>query len=373
MLQPYRMPVFNALARRSDLDFRVLLLSVKEANRQWEVDFDRVDFQYEVLPSTDFYFRALDYGLHLNRGVIPALKRHDPEVVVGTGYTSPTYWKAQRFIHRRGGGYALWSGSTLLSSRVQTGPVRWAKRRFVRGCDAYLAYGSAAREYLENLGADPARIIQGTNTVDVDLFANLAERARRDSGYAQWRAGYPPHLVLFVGQMIDRKGVPELIAAFSRAGRADLGLVIVGDGPMLPAYRDRYSRIPRLFWEGYRQTREMGPYLAAADALAMPSAIEVWGLVVNEALAAGVPVIATDCSGATRDLIVDSVNGYSYRSGDVDRLADLLATIPREPDRWRKMGEEGARRMKQLGPDHYADCFAQAVHRACRENREGSS
>src|SRR5690606_6882290 len=133
--------------------------------------------------------------------------------------------------------------------------------------------------------------------------------------------------------------------------------------------RARFSEVPNLFWEGYRQTREMGRYYAAANALAMPSSLEVWGLVVNEALASGVPVIATTCSGATEDLIQDEINGRSYESGDVCDLADLLRSVATDPDRWKTMGTAGAERMRWLGPDRYAQSFSEAVHLAHRVAR----
>jgi glycosyltransferase involved in cell wall biosynthesis len=361
MLQPYRLPVFNELAARPDLDFNVLLLSIKEANRQWKVDLEQARFNYKILPSFDLYIRALDYGLHFNRGVAKALNALKPEVVVGTGYTSPAYLQAQGWAKRNGAGYVLWSGSTEQSSRIGKSILRWSKSKFVRRCDACLAYGSAAKRALVNLGANPDRIVQGTNTVDVKRISQAVEVARSDTGFAEWRNRFPERTVLFVGQMIPRKGVEELIEAFQLANQPNLGLVLVGDGPKLTDYKERFGEIPNLFWEGYLQSEELTPYYAASDVLVMPSAIEVWGLVVNEAMAAGLPVVATTCSGATEDLIEEGVTGYPYESGDRRRLAELLESVANNPDSWKEMGRMANKKILEFTPARYAEDFVRAV------------
>ncbi len=168
MLQPYRVPVFNALAERDDLEFHVLLLSLIEANREWEVPFTRCRFEYTVLPSRDFYIHSLDWGLHFNKGVTENLDRLNPDVIVGTGYSSPTLWIAQHWAKKHKRGYVLWSGSTEASSRLQNPLIKVMKRLFVRRCDPFLTYGSEATRTIANLGASPDRIVTGCNTVDID-------------------------------------------------------------------------------------------------------------------------------------------------------------------------------------------------------------
>ena len=372
MLQPYRIPLFNLLAERDDLEFKVLPLSTKEANRQWEVDLEAVRFDYEVLPSKDFYIRPLDWGLHLNRGVIQALEQFKPDVICGTGYVSPAYITAQRYAREQGCGYVLWTGSTEKSSRIGKGPLRWLKRRFVGRSDSALAYGSAAKKLLVNLGANPERIVAGYNTVDIDVAARITEEASIESNYLSWREKYPKRNILFIGQIIARKGLDSLIRAFARAAQPDLGLIIVGDGALRNSIESQYENVPNLFWEGYVQSHDMGRYFAASDVLAMPSEIEVWGLVVNEAMAAGLPVIATTCSGAAEDLIVNGDNGYAYESGDEDRLADLLKSVATERELWMEMGKNAQRFIQGFGLVFYADSFVQAV-RIAHEAARGKS
>lgn len=361
MLQPYRLPVFNSLARHPDLDFHVLLLSWREKNRQWTIDEDRIQFPFEVLPHKEVYIRALDWGLHFNTGIKRALDRLAPDVIAGTGYVSPAYVQAQRYARKRGLGYVLWSGSTEATSRIGKGPIRIMKEAFVRRCDASLAYGTAAARMLMQLGASKDRVVVGTNTVDVAAFARDVAAARQESGYDSWRGRFPKRNVFFVGQMIERKGAPSLIRAFAAANRPDLGLILIGDGPRFEDYRREFASVPNLFWEGYRQYKEIVHYYAASHVLVMPSEIEVWGLVVNEAMASGLPVIATSCSGATQDLVRNGETGYSYTSGDETTLSEYLGSVADEPEKWDRMARNASTFIQQYNPDKYADDFARAV------------
>jgi len=361
MLQPYRIPVFNHIAEDDRLDFEVLLLSIREGNREWEIEMKNCRFKHRVIPSKDFYIRSLDWGLHFNRGIARTLDEIRPDVVVGTGYVSPAYLTGQKWAKRNGAGYVLWSGSTASTSRIGKGPLKWMKKRFVRNCQAYLSYGTDATKQLVALGADPTRVVTGCNTVDIDSFGRMVEEARGDPDFMEWRKQYPQRLILFIGQMIERKGVRDLIRAFRSIKGRDLGLILVGEGPEREKYRREFEEAERIHWEGYKQTKDLGPFLAAADVLVMPSRLELWGLVVNEAMASGLPVISTTCSGATTDLVEDGVTGYSFAAGDEVALATLLKSVADQPDRWKEMGAKARERIQKCGPREYARCFVESV------------
>lgn len=376
MLQPYRIPVFNHIAEDERIDFEVLLLSVREKNRAWEVELEELRFKHRTMPSRDLYIRSLDWGLHFNRGVRRALDEIDPEVVVGTGYVSPAYLTGQKWARRKGAGYVLWSGSTAATSRIGKGPLKWLKQRFVRRCGAYLTYGSLATRQLVSLGAKPERIITGCNTVDVEKIEALTGTAAASPEFEAWRSGFPKTLILYVGQMIERKGVRDLIRAFRSIRARDVGLMLVGDGPLRKTYEAEFQGVERIYWEGFKQTRELGRYFASANVLVMPSRLEVWGLVVNEAMAAGLPVISTDSSGATVDLVEDGVTGHSFEPGDELALATLLKSVVDHPDRWAEMGRNARRRIQDCRPCDYAARFVEAVllahaHRAGEDLQKG--
>jgi glycosyltransferase involved in cell wall biosynthesis len=316
---PYRTPVFDALAREPGVEVEVLYLSEREGNRLWEVAPPA--HPHVILPGFSAYVRSRDWPVHVTRGVTAALARFAPDAVVTMGYDSPAFWQAAWWARRRGKARVLYMGSTAYSSRSRGGLVAWLRRRFVRGADAYLAYGTWARDYLLQLGADGDDVFLGMNTVDVAGVAALVAAAEPMPRAAA-------HELLFVGQLVPRKGADVLIEALALID-ADWRLHIAGAGPQEARLRRMVrSRglAARVVFHGYCQPEALAPLQAGCDVLVMPSAIEVWGLVVNEALAAGLFVVAGQTAGAVADLLRPGENGYA---ADVSRPERLAAVVQR--------------------------------------------
>lgn len=314
---PYRTPVFDALAQAPGIDLEVVYLSRRERNRQWEVAPPA--HRHVLLNSWSAYVEARDWPVHLTRGLGEALEKHNPGVVVTMGYDSPAFWQAARWAEKHGRARVLYMGSTAFSSRTRGGPIARLRRSFVRGADAHLAYGTWARDYLLQLGADADNIYIGMNTVDVGAVA-----ARVDAAMPMPRAAM--HEVLFVGQLLPRKGVAMLLDALARVD-LDWRLHIAGSGPDEERLRARTQELglaARVVYHGYLQQDALAPLQAGCDVLVMPSLIEVWGLVVNEALAAGMFVVAGQTAGAVPDLIKPGLNGYAADVSRPERLASVL-------------------------------------------------
>lgn len=323
---PYRTPVFDSLAAQTGIDLQVVYLSKREKNREWEVARPRHD--HLMLPSWSTYVSSRDWPIHLHRGLAEALNKRNPDVVVTMGYDSPGFWQAAYWAMRHGAGRVLYMGSTAMSSRTKVGPIALLRRRFVSEMHAFLAYGSWARDYLLALGANWEDIFVGINTVDVGTVARSVDAAEPIARRAA-------HELLYVGQLIRRKGVHVLIDALALLGGAsDWRLHIAGSGPEEPALRAQIAVLgleSRVIFHGYKQTPELAPIMAGCDILVMPSQSEVWGLVVNEALAAGLFVVAGQTAGAVPDLLRDGINGYATDANHPRKLATTLARAMAAP------------------------------------------
>jgi glycosyltransferase involved in cell wall biosynthesis len=207
-------------------------------------------------------------------------------------------------------------------------PYRW----LLRNIDAHLYVGEANREYLRHYGVDDARLFFAPHFVDNDRFGADAHEARR-SGAAQAfrrRYGIPEDAFLFlsVGKLIDVKRIRDFIEAMARIanGREGIQGAVVGAGPLqanLERLRDA-RRAPVRFL-GFHNQSMMPTCYAAADALVLPSAHESWGLVVNEAMACGLPAVASDTVGAAPDLVAGT--GRVFPSGNIARLADAMVEV----------------------------------------------
>ncbi|MFO7976954.1 MAG: glycosyltransferase [Candidatus Hydrogenedentota bacterium] len=372
-LTPYRVPLFSELARRFDLT--VWILGDVRRIREWPADAPENAFHWKILRHLSLAVGSRDYRIVLNYTLPWQLSGQNPDALVCCGWDTPAAFYAARWARKHQIPFVLWSGSTSSEPnwrrRMAQRPVRW----LVRGADAWLAYGTRAQAYLETLGAEPERIFRAYNTVETDWFA-AKSRLNHDE-IARIRAEYgiaSSFLVLYCGQLIERKGLQDLIPAIGQALRAgvEISLLVVGTGPKERALKnlaEREGLAERVIFAGFVPREDLPPLYRSADLLAVPSKQEVWGLVVNEALACGTPVLVTDKVGAAADLIWNGENGYIANSGDSGSLAEALKRhFAPETDRdaMRTRARESIQPFTIVAA---ADAFEQAV--ACARRHAG--
>jgi glycosyltransferase involved in cell wall biosynthesis len=325
-MSPYRIPLYNYLHGAKDFNFRVIALAEKEANREWQVAKEQITFDYHVLPGLHKFIWSREIPIHLNWGLWRSLRRYKPDIVITSGYDALAYWEAFLYCKLFKKKYILWNGTTMLSTGKTAGPIGWMKRRIVNGAERYVTYGTKAAEYLVRMGAPEKDIHVGVNTVDMDWFKNRVKEIRSNKGFQQERAGYPRMMILYVGQLIRRKGLFQVLKAIQKLGDSDIGLLIVGSGPQEEELR-RFcedQRLENVYFEGFQQQDALPKYYALADVLVLPSFKEVWGLVVNEALASGLYVSCSNQAGAAYDLIKEGWNGALFDPRNVEELAMLV-------------------------------------------------
>jgi len=326
IISPYRIPLFNKLHEVEALKLKVVALAEKEENREWQLARNQIRFNYQILPGWHAFLWGKELPIHLNWGLLRALLRHDPDVVITSGYDALAYWEAFLYSKVFKKKFILWNGTTLLSTRTTGGFIGQVKRFIIRGADRYVTYGTKAAEYLESLGAPSDRIHIGVNTVDMQWFRDRSQEIRAEAKYELRRSHYPRVLLLFVGQLIPRKGLRQLLYALSKLNDPDIGLMVVGSGPEERSLRGLCEElgVQNVYWEGFHQQNELPYYYSLSDVLVLPSTEEVWGLVVNEALASGLYVLCSNRAGSAYDLIREGFNGRTFEPHDVDQLAGLI-------------------------------------------------
>lgn len=223
---------------------------------------------------------------------------------------------------------------------------RWLHRLLFTRYAAFLAIGSANRRYYVEQGVSLERIFDTPYCVENERFARAAEACRRDEGAAQLRVSLgldPDRLtLLYPGKLIDKKRVGDAIAAMARLAseqRQPWQLLVVGDGPLRVQLEAQAAGLP-VHFAGFMNQQQMARAYAAADALVLPSDHgETWGLVVNEAMACGLPAFVSDQVGCAEDLVKPGSTGDVYACGDIDELSGLLC---RHADR-EKLSQMGLR------------------------------
>jgi len=357
MVDPNRVALFERVAREDGIELLVVYETGMESNRSWEVPAD-LPFRHIRLRSASVDLRRLgtDAYVHLALRPLEPISSFRPDVVVGAGggiWSSPANIAAFAARRRKGWAFVPWWGSF---SKDQPSVARrlseaWV-RHFVTRSDLCLAYGTRAARELERLGVAPAAIRRVPNAVPRGEPSTTRHRP------------HDPLRFLFVGQLIERKGITELLDAFSQLPEGELH--IAGDGPLQPLV-NRAVQTGRVTYHGQIDRPALQRLYADADVLVLPSRYEVWGLVINEALEHGLPVIATEAVGAVDDLVVDDVNGYITRAGDVDELREAMARIASWDDpRWRAAATAGAEIAERWSIDAAAAAFVDA----CRTSVE---
>jgi glycosyltransferase involved in cell wall biosynthesis len=365
IIAPYRIPVFNALAQRDDVDLHVIFLAENDrTQRQWLVYKDEIRFSYQVLPS--WRRRVGRHSFLLNWGTDAALRRATPDFIVCGGYNYFASWRAMFWARRNSVPFNLWTESTTRDMRRGYSPIEFLKTRFLRGCDGFVVPGKSSVEYLKNYGVSAEMIFTAPNAVDTEFFAHRAEVIRRDAALHRKALRLPARFFLFVGRLVPEKGIFDLLRAYRALGaevRTEMGLVFVGDGTARSAVLQSVAAtIPgSIQTVGFAQRESLPSYYALADILVFPTHSDPWGLVVNEAMACGLPVISSAAAGCVYDLVESGWNGRVVATGDVGQLASAMDELARDPDLRSLMAQRCRERIKQYSPQAWAAGMSDAV------------
>jgi glycosyltransferase involved in cell wall biosynthesis len=268
-----------------------------------------------------------------------ALLDTKPDVALIAGWHSVTQMRAMTAC-RAHGIPVLYRGDSHLGMRpggLKSLAWRVKTRALLARYSAHLAVGRRAREYLIANGVPPTRIYASPHAVDNHFFAATAAPHLADSPRQAARRSYglsaDDFVVLFVGKLNGRKRLSDAMDAVAALGASTV-LLVAGDGDHHESAKAEGERVgARVAWAGFVNQRELGRVYAAADCLVLPSTRETWGLVVNEAMATGLPAVVSDTVGCAPDLIVPGETGEMFRGGDVD---DLVAAL-------RRMRSDGGR------------------------------
>ena len=358
IISPYRIPLFNALARHPDVDPHVLFLAETDPTlRQWQVYKDEIRFSYEVLPS--WRRRLGRYNMLINRGVSRALSKSAPDLILCGGYNYVASWQALLWARGQKIPFILWSESNAKDLRRGHALVELLKNEFLRECSGFVVPGKAAREYLcTNKKIKGDIVFTAPNAVDNDLFCYAAAAARQNDGVHRRDLGLPARYFLFAGRLVREKGVFELMAAYAKleeSVRQQIGLVFVGDGESRQQLERQAAAISpgMIRFAGFAQREQLAIYYALAEALVLPTYADTWGLVVNEAMACGLPVILSRTAGCAAELVVEKWNGWLVSPRDASSLVLVMQSFADQPELSVTMGANSSRHIAHYSPNEW--------------------
>ena len=365
IIAPYRIPVFNVLASRAGLDLHVIFLAeTDETLRQWRIHKDEICFSHSILPS--WRWRAGRTSFLINRGLWSALNKADPQVIICGGYNYAASWEALLWARRHGVPFVLWSESNRHDARAGRAWVESLKAYFFRHCDGFVVPGKASFEYLKMLGCVEASISIAPNAVDNSFFATRAESTIGHATEFRDRLKLPSRFILFVGRLVPEKGVFDLLQAYAKLEsdvRSEIGLVFAGNGSSGVELAQQAKRINPgvVCFPGFAQREDLAGLYALAECLVLPTHSDPWGLVVNEAMACGLPIIVSSVAGCSADLVEDGWNGYVVAPRDAERLSVAINSLVRQPELKQRMSRHSSERIRNYSPEACADGLAAAA------------
>lgn len=324
ILAPYRVALFEALQDRVE-NLQVVLMADSEENREWVLP--TVSFPVKVLPG--FHLKPPGYAisLHVNYGIQRLLRSLNPDLVLSGGFGVANF-SALIYCLMANIPYVSW-GELLPGRQDSIWHIRGQVRRlFGRWSSGAVASSSKAKTAFCSYGIPRDQVCLSLMPFDVDKFRTETQVCRATPSANPHVGKFSRPCLLHVGRVIHEKGLRELFDIYERVlvARPSSSLVLVGDGPD----RDWYEGLVKtrswknVHFEGYVQQERLPSYFAVADVVVFPTLHDHFGAVLGEAMAAGVPVVASGYAAATHDLIQHGVSGFCIDPYDTPQASRMI-------------------------------------------------
>ena len=333
IIAPARLGLYSYLAEHFDL---LVLHGGTEANRDSWAGLEKQIPNARVVRAWGWQYRHLKKSgkevfdekfIHFTPGFLTELLRFQPDVIISNemglrSLIALTYGSLFREP------VWIWWGGTLHSERGIGATRKFLRKMFSRWAQHWITYGQTSTEYLESIGVDRRRILESQNAIDESRFDS--------EGPPRWTV-QPRPVVLYAGQFIERKGVGFLLdaaAALQKEGYK-FSLLLVGSGRDKQTLERRAATlgISNIYFYPSQPPEKMSSVYRSADVLVFPTLEDVWGLVANEAILCGIPVLCSKYAGCAVELFPpenifapEDLNDFSNKL----RTA-VLGQLPRTP------------------------------------------
>jgi glycosyltransferase involved in cell wall biosynthesis len=314
------------------------------------------------------------WGL-MNLGLITLVPKYDVCLVHGHSYIS--FWLAifmakftgKKLLVSSDATYIEGSQTSLSENNQKLSWKNKLKKRifpyfYNHFLDGLVVPSTAAKNFQLSLGVQENKIFVAPYVVDNELIKTIAEQTDQNKLRAEWQIPEDALIVVFCAKFLPRKSPEDLLQAFSKVTVPNSYLVLVGDGPLKESLEAKVKQLnieEKVRFLGLVKYSELPNVYTASDLLVHPAEWEPYGLIVNEAMICGIPVIVSDRVGAGYDLVQEGVTGYTYPCKDVEALAKLLNQVLGDRPLLKSLGEAAQKRMETWSSKEHIEVIIKAV------------
>ncbi len=369
----YKAKIYTELQKVVDKhpkdELLVLQTALNEFTRAKIGSIDYSIHQYNVkILFEDFYENTTIW--QRTKKAIHWIIKFKPDVVNLPGYYEPAMNLVLFYCLLRGIKVVISADST----EGDNANIWWReaiKRFIVTKAHGFFCYGSKSAEYIYKLGMKPKHILVANNAVDNERVENVYKEAIFDRKSTKEQYGLRKYNFIYVGRLISIKNLDNLLIAYKSLCNTDWGLIILGDGNEEEKLK-QYVADNGL--EGVRFIVGQAWYdvpkiLALGDVFILPSYSEPWGLVVNEAMACGMPVIVSNKCGSACDVVKEGGNGYTFDPYNLPELTNILSKFVEEPDIIVPFGKMSKEIIKRYSPQQVAEEMYEGFRKVVFDNQ----
>jgi len=349
---PYRVPVFQKMSRMRDIDLHVLFCSEREPNRLWELP--ALDFSHAFL--RERYYSIAGRYIHVNPDVISHLKKFSPDVVVTTGF-QPTQLCAFGYARLKGWSHVPMTDGTADSERGLSAAHRFIRRFVYARSNAFVSASGGGERLYANYGISPEHRFRSCLCIDNEAFTPPAQAEEKRFDF------------LFSGRIEEVKN-PLFALDIAKETAKRLGrktsILFVGSGSEEASVREAAAQASDLVttsFNGFAAQHELPALYRSCRMFLFPTRWDPWGVVLNEACAAGLPILCSPHSGAAGELIRHQENGF-ISDLDIEQWTAHATALLADP----VLMQRFAHRSLALAAEYTYDQAAEGLAEACRHS-----
>lgn len=347
---PYRVPVYAALAADTQVELKVFFCSGREPDREWDLPAARFDQVF----LRELFFNYRGRFIHFNPDVGSALRSFRPEVVITTGF-NPTHLFAYVYARMHGIKHISMTDGTLKSEENYSWLHRWMRRRVYAGTQAFIGASNGSFNLYRSYGIDDKRLFKSHLCANNEAFCATPVDGKR-------------YDFIFCGRFVEVKN-PLFVLQMAQQVAARLGrkvsVLFVGSGDMAGEMRTLASTMlneVETIFSGFASQNELPQLYGSSRIFVFPTRWDPWGVVANEACAAGLPVLISPDAGSSGEMVLNGENGFVLPL-DLESWVDAAVTLLSD----RVMYESFSRRSLELVQEYSYQNAAQGIRNAVRE------